>query len=79
MTVIAQASQATDAVLEKVHAAQQALSLFNSRIVNGAGVLGDPSRRRADLIEAIAALDAALEIMQTTTWPREQDYAEHDL
>lgn len=78
MTVIAQASQATDAVLEKVHAAQQALNLFNGRIVNGAGVLGDPSRRHADLVEAKAALDAALEIMRTTNWPREQDYAEHD-
>lgn len=76
--MIEQASNATDAVLEKVQTAQKALSLFDGRIINGAGVLDDPSRRRADLIEARAALDAALDIMRSTTWPRKQDYTEHD-
>lgn len=78
MKMIEEASAATSAVLEKVEVAHAALRHFEGRIVNGAGVFGDPSMRRTDIAAAKAALDAALEIMSQTSWPTKQDYEAED-
>lgn len=76
MQTIEKASAATDDVLAHVETAQVALRGFNGRIINGAGVLADPSQRLADLRAAKEAIDAALNAMAETSWPKEQDYDE---
>jgi hypothetical protein len=70
---IRQAAAATDVVLEgRTHALQ---ALQAPAWTNGAGVLSDPSMVRSNLHRAKAAIDRALDAMNSLDgWPREQDY-----
>jgi hypothetical protein len=68
------AAAATDVILEGYNRALQALQA--PLVHNGAGVLVDPAMVRSNLHRAKAAIDQALDAMNSLdSWPREQDYA----
>ena len=70
---IRHAAAATDVVLEGCNRALGALQ--GPLWTNGAGVLTDPSMVRSNLHRAKAAIDMALDAMNSLDgWPREQDY-----
>jgi hypothetical protein len=70
---IRRAAAATDVILEGCNTALQALHA--PLWTNGSGVLSDPSMVRSNLHRARAAIDMALDAMNSLDgWPREQDY-----
>ena len=70
---IRRAAAVTDVVLEGCNTALQALQA--PRWTDGAGVLSDPSMVRSNLHRAKAAIDMALNAMNSLDgWPEEQDY-----
>lgn len=75
--IIEIAAGATDTISNHIEEAQQALRHFEGRTSNGYGIFSAPSRRRADLARAKAALDAAWEAMNDTSWPDSRDYEAH--
>ena len=70
---IRHAAAATDTILEgRTHALQALQAPLWS---NGAGVLTDPSMVRSNLYRARAAIDQALDAMNSLDgWPQETDY-----
>ncbi|WP_226554834.1 hypothetical protein [Celeribacter naphthalenivorans] len=78
MKVIEHAAEGTDMVLAKVDAVLDGLRHFEGRSLNGAGVLDDPSARRAELVKAKKDIEAALAAMDAITWPSEDDYSKCD-
>ncbi|CUW41861.1 protein of unknown function (plasmid) [Magnetospirillum sp. XM-1] len=69
------AANATDRILEHVGTAMNRLSQhFEGRVINGAGVISDPSQARIALSDAIASLRKAQEDFAATNWPVPADY-----
>jgi hypothetical protein len=72
---IDRAGVVTDDVLELVHPAIDRLrDRFTGRVVNGAGVLSDPSQARAALSAAIRDLTKAAALLDGAEWPAPADY-----
>jgi hypothetical protein len=70
---IRHAAAATDVILEGCNRALQALQA--PLRTNDAGVLSDPSMVRSNLHRAKAAIDMALDAMNSLDgWPQERDY-----
>jgi len=70
---IRHAAAATDVILEGCNAALQALQA--PLWTNGSGVLSDPSMVRSNLHRVKAAINQAIDAMNSLDgWPREQDY-----
>ncbi len=61
-------SKRTDAVFEAVTQATRLIHGF-TYAYNGWGVLADPAMTRAQLSDARAQIDRALEIVSSTAWP----------
>lgn len=69
------AADATDRIFALVGETMERLSRqFEGRVINGAGVLSDPSQARAAVIKAIAELQKAQDIFVATNWPVAADY-----
>ena len=67
------AAAATDVILEGCNATLQALQA--PLWTNGAGVLSDPHMVRSNLHRAKAAINQAIDAMNSLAeWPREHDY-----
>lgn len=74
MKTIETAGHATEEISKRVQEALERLSHCQGRVINGFGVFSDPSCRRADLLSAKRAIDAALEVANDTKWPKQTDY-----
>jgi hypothetical protein len=68
------AGRATDQVRARIEEAAALLADSDARVVNALGVLMQPQARRATLVAAKQAIEAALAIMDATTWPAAADY-----
>jgi hypothetical protein len=74
------AGRATDQVRARTDEAAVLLALGEARAINALGVFMEPSARRATLLAAKQAIEAALGVMDATAWPTEADYnsGDHD-
>ena len=68
------AAAATQTITAHVATARRSLDDFRNVSRNGAGVLASPGHQRRDLASAIDELKKALNVLDGTSWPTEQDY-----
>jgi hypothetical protein len=66
------AQQATEAVLEALRRARDALEL--AAYVNGTGILADPSGTGDDVKTALEQLERVQAVLAATNWPTTEDY-----
>jgi hypothetical protein len=71
---IAAAQAATDAVLEALGQAREALE--RAAYINGAGILASPSGTGGDVRAALEQLERVQAVLTATTWPTAKDYDE---
>ena len=69
---IAAAQQATDAVLEALGQAREALE--RAAYINGAGILTSPAGTGADVRAALEQLERVQAVLAATDWPMAEDY-----
>jgi hypothetical protein len=72
------AGRATDQIRARIGEAAALLADGDARAINGLGVFMQPRNRRATLVAAQQAIDAALAVMDATAWPTDADYASGD-
>lgn len=75
-TRIEDAETTTAAIADLVAGASEKLDRTFPAVTNEFGVYADPARVHATLIEAKAAIDAAVNAVLATDWPRKSDYQE---
>ena len=68
------AAAATNAVTEHVATATLCLREFREVSRNAAGILAAPAHQRRDITAAIDALGKAMDVIDNTNWPSEEDY-----
>jgi hypothetical protein len=68
------AGRAALQVRARVEEAVALLGDGDARAINSLGVFIQPQARRATLVAAREAIDAALAIMDATAWPADADY-----
>jgi hypothetical protein len=82
LALIQQAERTTTAIQEHARQASDALRRglgTDSAAVNALGVFMEPQLRMNDLLTAREEIDAALEKLRNTAWPKDSDYRESGL
>ena len=75
---IKKAADATKQIQQQIGTALRALQGFEGRIVNSYGIYRDVYRQRQKLNTAFNALRNASKLFDSTAWPTESDYREHE-
>lgn len=80
--LIGQAERTTTTIQEHAHRAADVLRHgleSDSAAVNALGVFMEPQLRISDLLAAREEIDAALDRLRNTAWPKDSDYRESGL